>query len=71
MDALFLVKDEVPHQLEGVHENFLEIQEIGRVLLVSNLFERDRLVGEGAQTSLFAHAILCELGYKLAFVSKV
>lgn len=46
MSAFLLIKDEATHQLKSVHEDLLQVDMLRIVLLVSDLLERDRLVGE-------------------------
>jgi len=69
MGGVFLVENEVFHELERIHENILQVYMLKRVFLVSYLLERNSLMSEGAKTGLFTRAVLGVLGDKLSFIA--
>lgn len=71
MNTLFLIKNVVLHQLEGVYKDLLQVQELCSILLMGNLLKRDGFVGEGAETSFITRTILRKLTNELAFVAKI
>lgn len=69
MVGVFLVENEVFHELEGIHENILQVYMLRCIFLVSYLLERNRLMSEGAKAGLLTRAVLGVLGDELPFIA--
>jgi len=66
---VFLVENEIFHELESVDEYILKIYMLRCVFLVSHLLEGNRLVGKGAKAGLLTGAIFGVLSNELPFIA--